>query len=82
MKSATRCIQANNREPSVNTHTEFWRHCVLSGGSTPRFAPIPERRNGNIHLNKYFIPSCGDRAHNLSRLQLHFVPLRYDWSML
>ena len=27
---------------------------------TPRFASTPERRNGNINLNKYFISSSGD----------------------
>ena len=27
------------------------------------------------HLNKYYISSSGDRTHNQSRLQTHFVPL-------
>ena len=32
--------------------------------STPLFASTPERRNGNINLNKYLISSSGDRSHN------------------
>ena len=46
--------------------------------STPRFALRPDRRNGNINLNKYLISSSGDRIHNQSRLQSHFMPLRHD----
>ena len=44
-----------------------------------RFASTPEGRNGNIHLSKYFISSRGDRTHNQSVLQWHFVPLRHGW---
>ena len=44
--------------------------------STPRLASTPERRNGNINLSKHFISSSGDRTHNQSVLQSHFVPLR------
>ena len=43
------------------------------------FASTPEQRNENINLNKYFISSSGDRTHNQSILQSHFVPLRHDW---
>ena len=43
--------------------------------SSPRFASTPERRNEN----KYFTSSSGDRTHNQSVLQSHFVPLRHDW---
>ena len=46
--------------------------------STSRFASTPERRNKNIIVNKYFISSSGDRTHNQSILQSHFVPLRHD----
>ena len=46
--------------------------------STPRFASTPERRNGNININKYFISSSGDRTHNQLILQSQFVPLRPD----
>ena len=47
--------------------------------STPRLTSTPERRNGNINLNKYFISSSGDRTHNQSVFQSHLVPLRHDW---
>ena len=46
--------------------------------SMPRFSSTPERRNGNINVNKYFIFSSGNRTHNQSILQSHFVPLRHD----
>ena len=49
---------------------------------TPRFASTPERRNGTINLNKYFISLSGDRTHIMSILQSHFVPLRHDWPHL
>ena len=60
---------------------EFWIAAlrVEWQNSTPRFASSPERRKGNINLNKYFISSSGDRTHNLSVLQSYFVPLRRDW---
>ena len=45
---------------------------------TSRFVSTPERRNGNIKLSKYFISSSGDRTHNQSVSQSHFVPLRHD----
>ena len=61
--------------PSVKTlrsplSAEFWRHCVLSGGSQRRALP----RNDNINVNKDFISSNGDRTHNQSRLQAHLAP--------
>ena len=45
-------------EPSVKAlrsafSAKFWRN------STPRFAPTPERRNGNVNLNKNFTLSSG-----------------------
>ena len=40
----------------------------------PRFASTPERRNENINVNKYLIFLSGDRTHNQSTLQSHFVP--------
>ena len=62
---------------------EFWRHCVLEWqNSTPRLASTPGRRNRNINLSKYFISWSGDRTHNQSILQSHFVPLRHDWPHL
>ena len=81
--SVCRTQQGRQREPSVKTlrsslFAEFWRHCVLSGGTQRRAcASTPERINENI--NKYFISTSGDRTHNQSRLQSHFVPLRHDW---
>ena len=30
-------------------------------------------------MNRYVISSSGDRTHNQSRLQSHFVVLRHDW---
>ena len=62
----------------------FLPNCVLEAlrvewqNSTPRLTSTPERRNGNINLNKYFISSSGDRTHIQSVLQSHFVPLRHD----
>ena len=53
---------------------------IVIGNSTPRFASTPERRNENINVNKYFISSSGDRTHNQSILQSHFVALRHDWT--
>ena len=47
--------------------------------STLRFISIPEPGNENIHLNKYFMSSSGDRTHKQSILQSHFGPLRHDW---
>ena len=47
--------------------------------STPRFASTPERRNGNMNLNKYLISWSGDRTYNQSRLQSHFEPVRHYW---
>ena len=37
--------------------------------SMSRLASTPERRNGNIDLNKYFISSSGNRTHNQSVLK-------------
>ena len=56
------------KEPNLKTlvfllSVEFWRHSVLIGG-TQRLV-LPERRNGS-----------GDRTHNQSIVQSHFVPLR------
>ena len=39
----------------------------------------PERVKENINFSKNFICSSGDRTHNQSVLQSHFVPLRHDW---
>ena len=52
-------------------------HFLPNSGGIAKIAP--ERRNGNIHLSKYFISSSGLRTHNQSVLQSHFVPLRQDW---
>ena len=61
LHAVSRTQQGRQREPSVKTlcfpfSAEFWRHCVLSGG-TPRFALTPEQRNEIINLNKYLISS-------------------------
>ena len=50
--------------------------------STPRLPSTPEQRNENINLSKYFISSSGERTHNQSVLQSHFVPLRHDWPQI
>ena len=55
--------------------------CVEWQNSTPRLTSTPERRNGKLNLSKYFISSSGDRTHNQSVLQSHFVPLRHDWPL-
>ena len=47
--------------------------------STPCFASRPQRSHENINVNEYFTSSNGDRTHNQSILQSHFVPLRHDW---
>ena len=82
LHAVSRTQQGRQRESSVKTHhfplsTEFWRHCVFSGGTKRRALPRPERRNENITLSKYFISSNGDRNHNQSILQSYFLPLRY-----
>ena len=82
----SRTQQGKQREPSVKTlrfplSAKFWRHCVFSGGTQRRaFASTPERRNENININKYFFSSSGDRTHNQSILQSHFVPRRHDYT--
>ena len=51
------------RKPSVKSSSAtFFRHHVLS--ETRRFASVPERRNGNINLNKYIIAPIGNRTRN------------------
>ena len=49
--------QGRQREPNVKTlrsplSAEFWRHCMLRGG-TPSSASTPERRKENVNLNYY-----------------------------
>ena len=46
---------------------------------TVALCSIPDRRKENINLDEYSLSSSGDRTHNQSRLQSHFVPLRDDW---
>ena len=43
-------------------------YALLSGRAMPRYQSV---NNRNI---KYLISSSGNRTHNLSRLQSHFVP--------
>ena len=81
LHAVPRTQQVRQRKPNVKTlrsplSAEFWRHCVLSGRTQP------ERRNENINVNKYFTSSSGDRIHNQSILQLHFVPLCHDWPLV
>ena len=87
LHAVSRTLQGRQREPSVKLNTLFPIFCrILEAlrvewqNSTPRFASTPKRRNGNINLSKYLISSNGDRTHNQSVLQSHFVPLRHDWS--
>ena len=69
-----RTLQGNHREPSVETLRSPISE--RSGGTQRRiFALEPERINENINVNKYFISSSGDRTHNQSILQSHYVPL-------
>ena len=77
--------QRRQREPDVKTlpfSTFRWileaLHAAWQRNSTPRFASTPERWNEN----KHFISPSGDRTHNQSRLQSHFVPLRPYWPQL
>ena len=84
-KSASRCIQHSVHSAPPH-YTPFLTFCPILEAllvewqnSTPHLTSTPERRNGNINLNKYFISSSGDRTHNQSVLQSHFVPLRHDW---
>ena len=53
--------------------------CSVAELNATQLTSTPERRNGNINLNKYLIFSRGNRTHNQSRLQSHFVPLHHDW---
>ena len=87
LHAVSRTQQGRQREPSVKTlrfplSAKFWRHCVLSGRK-PRLTSTPERKrsDGNINSSKYLISSSGDRTHNQSVLQSHFVPLRRDWPL-
>ena len=53
--------------------------------STQRLSSIPERKNGNINLSNIInisSPRVGNRIHNQSILQSHFVPLRRDWPQI
>ena len=87
IKSASRCIPHTSgqeegtqvlRHPAPHFLPNSGGIACLVATSTPRLTLTPERRNGNINLSKYFISSSGDRTHNLSVLQSHFVPLRHD----
>ena len=85
LHTVSRTQQGRQREPSVQTLRSplsawFWRHCVLRGRNQRRALPRHQsEENGNINLSKYLISSSGDRTHNQSILQSHFVPLRHDW---
>ena len=77
IRGVSRAQQGRQGEPSAKTLrfplSNEWRN------STLRFASTPGQINGKININKYFFCSLGDRTHNQSRLQSHFVPLRHDW---
>ena len=78
LHAVSRSQQGRQRESSVKTlrsplSAEFWRHCVLSGG-TQRSA-LPRNQSENINVNKYFTSASGDRTHNQSILQSHFVSM-------
>ena len=61
----------------LNQSVEFWKHCVLGGGTQRR---VLARHQSEENEKKYIsYPRGEDRTNNLSRLQSHFVPLRYDW---
>ena len=84
LHAVSRTQTGRQREPSVTdqkTLPTFLRiREVLRvgfGNSTPRFASTTELRNENIHLNKYFISSNGNRTHHLSILQSHFEPYKH-----
>ena len=87
LHAVSRSQQGRQKEPSVKTlhsslSAEFWRNCALSGRTQRRALPRHQsEENGNINLSKYFISSSGDRTHNQSVLQSHFVPLRHDWPL-
>ena len=81
LHAVSRTQQGKQREPSAKTFRSLVS-AEQGKNSAPRFASTPVRKNRNIHFNKYFISSSGDRTHNQSVLQSHFVPLRHDWSLL
>ena len=58
---------------------KFRRHCVLRGGT--RHSAFSRHQGDEMKMNvsKYFISSSGDRTHNQSILQAHFVLLRHEW---
>ena len=69
---------ARSRQREPRTHrsplsADFWRYCVLGGGTQCRaVVSTPERRKENINLNKYYIYLSGNRAHNR---RVSFTPL-------
>ena len=58
----TQCLQNSAESGGQCLNTKFPLPTLLNAGysvewrnSTPRFASTPERRNGNINLNKIFL---------------------------
>ena len=80
-----RTQSGRQREPSIKTHrsplsAEFWRiACWVAELNAALYLDTTERANENINVSKYFISSSGDRTHNQSILQSHFVPLSHDY---
>ena len=86
LHTVLRTQHGRQREPSVMTLRSPLSEILEAlrvewQNSTPRLISTPERRNENINLSKYLISSSGDRTHNQSVLQSHFVPLRHDWPL-
>ena len=55
---------------------------MLSGRTQRGALPRHQSEEMEIYnLSKYFISSNGDRTHNQSVVQLHFVPLRHGWPL-
>ena len=87
LHAVSRTQQGRQRESSVKIlrsplSAEFWRRCVLSGRIQRSAMPRHQSEEMDINLNKYFISSSGDRTHNQSVLQSHFVSLHHDWPLV
>ena len=80
LHAVSRTQQGRQREPSVKTLRSQRSARVLEAlrvewwNLMPRFASTPERKNGNINVNKYFSYLSGNRIYNLSQHAGAFAP--------
>ena len=62
---------------------EFWNHCVLSGGTQRHSLPTPERRNGNINLNKiFYFLDCGSNLQPVALTATFYATAQCSSSLL